>query len=205
MKTNYTYAIKSPRPDNHNCRFFTFCTIPLSYQWHIKTITITIAFIKIALQRFPTFFGKKKVIRAVSVSCPKLNHNHLDPTHRYKDNVRDLKLSQRCRWRFKASGGLPDPEDKGTIILRKVRYYLPIDMVLTSTKTLQFQRNNLSFKMDNISGSRSNSQITSFSVIHYDAVVWISLLILQASPFSLCSFSDPNDTRCLKIRVRSFL
>lgn len=124
-------------------------------------------------------------IRAVSVSCPKINHNHLDPTHGYKETVRDLRFSQRCRWRSKTAAGLPDPEDKSTIILWKVRNYLPVDMGLTYNKILQFQRNHLSFKMDNISGSRSNSQIPLFSVIHYDAAEGVPLLILQASPFFL--------------------
>jgi len=101
--------------------------------------------------------------------------------------------------------GLPDPEDNGTIILRKVRNYLPIDMALTSKKTSQFQRNHLSFKKDNISGSRTNSHIPLPSVIHYDAAVRVPLLILQASPLSLCSFPDANYIRCLKIRIRSFL
>jgi len=78
-------------------------------------------------------------IRAVSVSCPKINQNHLDPTHGYKETVRDLGFSQRCRWRFKTAAGLPDPKDKGTIILRKVRNYLPIDMVLHPRRLYSFK------------------------------------------------------------------
>jgi hypothetical protein len=85
-------------------------------------------------------------IRAVSVSCPKINHNHLVPAHGYKETVRDLRFSQRCRWRFKTQGVLPDPKDKGTIILRKVRNYLPIDTALTSNKTSQFQKKSFIFQ-----------------------------------------------------------
>jgi hypothetical protein len=142
---------------------------------------------------FPTFSVKKKkksnhrrpttAMRAVLVSCPKINHNHLDPTLAYKETVRDLRFSLRWRWRFKTPGGMPDSKHKGAIILRKVRNYLPIDKELASKMTLQFQSNHLSFIMDNISGSRSNSQIPLLSEIHYDAAVRFPLLICRPAPF----------------------